>query len=313
MRAFPTDGRKPLRRRRVDLDPEEVQIGERPHDLPVTRDLRVEIQVEQDVHVRPGPFAQRPQMPPEIRDDLAVDVLARFERSAEARRPASRRACRVVEDVGLQRRETAFTDLRSKGRDPLDVGDRVPVVLRQPDPPGSAVRPVHRHPVSHPAAEQVAAGDAERLRPGVEHRVLDRSDAHRHDPGHRLSCPDQEPLVDPLDIPNPGADDALRELLDDRGDADRAPVLVVLAPADDAVVGRQPDEVVVPPTGVAVPGFDAPDLHPSLPSPAGTPPSHSPITSSVFSPRPGIGSSGPDGRASKRMAPVGRPTSPRVG
>src|SRR3546814_15704328 len=57
------------------------------------------------------------------------------------------------------------------------------------------------------------------------------------------------------------ADHPLRHLLDDGGDTRRAEALVELAPADDAVLGGQLDEVIVPPAGVAVQRLDLGDLH----------------------------------------------------
>src|SRR6185295_4294772 len=56
------------------------------------------------------------------------------------------------------------------------------------------------------------------------------------------------------------ADDACGQPLDRRRHAWRAKTLVVLAPADDAVLGHDLDEVVVPPAGVACERFDASDL-----------------------------------------------------
>src|SRR2546423_928824 len=57
------------------------------------------------------------------------------------------------------------------------------------------------------------------------------------------------------------ADDALLQPLDDGADPGRAEALVELAPADDAVRGRQLQEVVVPPPGIAMQGLDRADLH----------------------------------------------------
>jgi len=53
------------------------------------------------------------------------------------------------------------------------------------------------------------------------------------------------------------ADHARSQPLDRRGHARRAKALVVLAPADDAVLGHDLDEVVVAPAGVAGERFDA--------------------------------------------------------
>jgi hypothetical protein len=57
------------------------------------------------------------------------------------------------------------------------------------------------------------------------------------------------------------ADDPGNEALDHRPDAGRAEALVELAPADHALVGRQLDEVVVAPAGIAGERLDGPDFH----------------------------------------------------
>ena len=57
------------------------------------------------------------------------------------------------------------------------------------------------------------------------------------------------------------ADDARRQPLDDGAHARRAEPLVELAPADDAGVGGELDEVVVAPAGIAGQRLDAFDLH----------------------------------------------------
>jgi hypothetical protein len=53
------------------------------------------------------------------------------------------------------------------------------------------------------------------------------------------------------------ADHARAEPLDGGRHAGRAKALVILAPADDAVLARDLDEMVVPPSGVAGERFDA--------------------------------------------------------
>ena len=52
-------------------------------------------------------------------------------------------------------------------------------------------------------------------------------------------------------------DHAAGQPLDRRADAGRAKALVIFAPADHAVLGRDLDEMVVPPAGVAGEDFDA--------------------------------------------------------
>ena len=61
-------------------------------------------------------------------------------------------------------------------------------------------------------------------------------------------------------------DHPLGQPLDHGGDAGRAEALVELAPADDAVGGRQLDEVVVAPAGIAMKGLERHDLHRGSPT-----------------------------------------------
>jgi hypothetical protein len=57
------------------------------------------------------------------------------------------------------------------------------------------------------------------------------------------------------------ADDARRQPLDHGADARRAEALIVFAPADNAVVGGELDEVIVAPAGIGSEGFDGRDFH----------------------------------------------------
>ena len=130
------------------------------------------------------------------------------------------------------------------------------------------MRPVDPDPVAHLAAEQHVARHAERLGLGVEQRVLDRAETLGDDPAR---C-------------RPGQRDKARrrcardrtgwpttrgcQPLDDRGDAGRAETLVELAPADDAVIGRELQEVVIAPAGIGAQHFKPGDFHSPLPSSA---------------------------------------------
>ena len=67
--------------------------------------------------------------------------------------------------------------------------------------------------------------------------------------------------IDALVLADRLADDARRQPLDDGADARRAEALVELAPADDAVVGGELDEMVVAPARIAGQRLDALDLH----------------------------------------------------
>jgi hypothetical protein len=57
------------------------------------------------------------------------------------------------------------------------------------------------------------------------------------------------------------AEDPWREPFDDGADPGRAEAFVELAPADDAVVGGQLEEMVIPPARVAAQDFEARHFH----------------------------------------------------
>src|SRR3546814_20248107 len=118
------------------------------------------------------------------------------------------------------------------------------------DPPRRAVRPVEADAVAHLAAEQFVAGHAERPRLGVEQRVLDGTQPLRHHAARRRPRQAVEFRVDALMVAGTLADDPLRHLLDDGGDARRPEALVELAPADAAVLVGPLYEVRLPPAGV---------------------------------------------------------------
>src|SRR6185436_978453 len=77
--------------------------------------------------------------------------------------------------------EAFIPDLTADRAHPIEAADRWLVVRRMVDAPSRAVRPVHANPVAQSAAEQHVAGHAERLRLGVEERVLDSSHRQRYD------------------------------------------------------------------------------------------------------------------------------------
>ena len=118
------------------------------------------------------------------------------------------------------------------------------------------MRPVERNAVAQLAAEQRVARHAERLRLGIEQRVLDRGDRLRHHAAGGRPCRRVKLRIDALVIADRLPDHFRGELGDDRADAGRAEVLGEFAPADDAVGGRELDEVVVAPAGIAGERFD---------------------------------------------------------
>ena len=134
------------------------------------------------------------------------------------------------------------------------------------------MRPVDPEPVAHLAAEQLVARHAERLGLGVEERVLDGAErlgdhAAGAGPGGAV-----EVGIDALVLADRLADDARGQPMDHGADAGRAEALRELAPADDAAVGGELDEMVVAPARIAAERLDAryPDarcLHEMFPPP----------------------------------------------
>src|SRR4051794_4911763 len=71
--------------------------------------------------------------------------------------------------------------------------------------------------------------------------------------------------MDALVIEDGLADNPRLEPLDDRGDAGRAEPFVELAPAGDALIGRELQEVVVAPAGIAAQYVEPGHVHRSRP------------------------------------------------
>src|SRR4029079_8418235 len=170
----------------------------------------------------------------------------------------------VEEDVGLERGEALLAHLAPHGLDAVEIDDGGLVPGGMIDAPRSAMRPVDPEPVAHLAAEQLVAGYAEGLGLGVEQGVLDGAqrladDAARAGPGGA-----EEVGVDALVLAHRLADDPRRQPMDDRLDAGRPEPLRELAPADDAAVGAELDEVVVAPAPIAAERLDCRDLHCAL-------------------------------------------------
>ena len=128
------------------------------------------------------------------------------------------------------------------------------------------MRPIHPDTVAQLAAEKRAARHAERLRLCVEQRILDgpeplADDAASGRPGQAIELD-----IDPLVIEDGLPDDAAGEPLDDGADAGRTEALVELAPTDDPILGRQLQEVVIPPAGIAAKNLKARDPHRHTPA-----------------------------------------------
>ena len=85
----------------VDLNPEHVQIRNLTEYFHIAFCGAVEIQIEQDIHVRSGAVAKGFQMGSDIAQHLALDIACRLERNPETRPPAANRAVFVDKGVGL--------------------------------------------------------------------------------------------------------------------------------------------------------------------------------------------------------------------
>ena len=139
------------------------------------------------------------------------------------------------------------------------------------DAPGGAVRPVDPDPVADLAAEQLVAGHAQRLGLGVEQGILDGAERLGDDAAGAGTRRPVEIGIDALVLADRLADDAAAQLVDDRGQARRAEPFRKLAPADDALVRRELDEVVVAPAGIAGQRLYARDFHGAPPVSRGEP------------------------------------------
>ena len=188
---------------------------------------------------------------------MPFHVLVGLKRASEAGRPARHPLAAVVEDVGLERGEARLAHLRAERADAVQAGDHRAVHAGMGNAPSAAVRPVHPNAVAHPPAEQLAARHPEQLRLGVEQRVLDRADPHRHHPRHRLARLRMQLGEHALGVLDALAHHGRGQALHHAGHAGGALVLVVLAPAHDTVLGGELDEMIVAPAGVAVARFDA--------------------------------------------------------
>ena len=249
----------------VDLGPEQVEVRQGAQDAPIAFWIRVVVEVQQDVHVIARAFAEGVQVAAQFAHGVAFDVALRRVRRAEPGRETAHAAAArhgaEVEDVGLERREAALAHLLAERLHAVQVRDGGRIVVRPGDAPSAAVRPVDAHGVAHLAAKQIVARHAEGLGLGVQERVLDGANAHRHHAGHGLPGAGVQALVDALDVVYALAHHHRREFLHHRGDADGALVLVVFAPAHHAVFGGEFHEVVVAPTRVAMASFDGAYLH----------------------------------------------------
>src|SRR5581483_2135827 len=240
----------------VDLDPEHVEVLDRAQNLQIAFGLGVEIEVEQDIHVRSGAVADRFEMHAQVAQHLALDIDLRLERRAEAGTPAGRLAVVIGEDVGLQRGEFFLAHLAPDRLDTVEALDRRLVPGGMIDAPGRAMRPVDANAVADLAAEQFIAGYAEKFRLGVKEGVFDRADGQRYDAARGGPRRGVELGIDPLVLEGVLADHPRRQTLDCRAETGCAKTFVIFTPTDYAVLRRDLDEMIIPPAGVAGEDFE---------------------------------------------------------
>ena len=128
------------------------------------------------------------------------------------------------------------------------------------------MRPVHADAVADLAAEEFVDRHAESPGLGIEQRVLDRAHGERDDAAGSRAGGAVEFGIDALMRADFLADDAGGKALDDSAHAGCAEALVEFAPADDAGIGGELDEVVVAPACVAGQRLDGFDFHCSSPT-----------------------------------------------
>ena len=252
----------------VDLHPEEVERRHGARDLHEALRAEVEVEVHQDVHVAAGALAERRQLVAQRADDPALGVEPGHlgVGAREAGHVRVRGARVEQEDVGLERREPPGHDFLALGDDVVQPAQRRDLhLLRGEQAEVAAVRPVEPQPLALGPPEQLVHGNAERPRLRVEQRVLDGGDGLLDHAARRLPAHGVERGDDGLAGARILADHQRRQAVDGRADADAAEGLVVLAPADDAVIGGELEEVERALAGVGVQVLEARDLHAALP------------------------------------------------
>ena len=138
------------------------------------------------------------------------------------------------------------------------------------DPPGRAMRPIDPYTIAHLAAEQDIARHVERLRLRVEQGILDRTEPLTDNASGGRPGETVELGKDPFVVEDVLPDDPRSEPFDDGTDPRGSETLVELAPGDDAVVGGQLEEMIIPPAGVTAEDFETGHLHRRAPVAQGT-------------------------------------------
>ena len=246
----------------VDLDPEEIERLHRARHLEEALGLEVEVEVDQDVDVRPGALAERRELIADRAQHVALGIeLGEAFVAREARRVQPGPLVEQ-ENVGLER-AVALPDHFLAQRDDVVEGAQGRELhgLRPGQPIGPAMRPVEPDALAHRAAQQLVDRDAERLGLDVEQRVLDRADRLLHHPAAGLAADRVEQRRHRLVGARVLADHDRRQMLDRGGDALAAEGFVVLAPADQPVVGGDLEEIEIAVAGVRMQALERSDLH----------------------------------------------------
>jgi hypothetical protein len=245
----------------VELDPEEVEVFESAYDADESFRPGVEIQVQQDLYIRPRAVAKRLKMGPDAPDERLVDVETGGERGAEARHPGADRSVLVAEHVRLERGKSHLAGILARLSHTVEVRDGGGVERGMVDAPARAVRPVDGNDVPLLTAKQVVDGHAQGLGFGVQQRVFDGTERLGAQSVRSGSRGGRKSGVEALMVVYLLADQTVSIPLDDGREPGRPEGLVEFAPADDAVIGDELEKMIVTPSGIAGQRFDPLDYH----------------------------------------------------
>lgn len=148
----------------------------RGEDLAETSGAKVEVQVEEDVDLVTGAFAERRDVIHEIAEQTPSRDEARLIGPPESRHPSLEPSRALTKQVGLERGEPPLADFTTEFDETATVRDGVSVVRRPGDAPRRGVTPVHPDVVSHLATKEHMARNTETTSLDIEEGVLDRAD-----------------------------------------------------------------------------------------------------------------------------------------
>src|SRR5690606_20041324 len=232
--------------------------------------------VDHEVDVRTGALAKGGELVANGADHLALRIQLREVIAAREAGGVLAGAVVEQEDVGLERGEAPGDDLPAGGDHVVERAQRRDLHRLGPGQAvGAAMRPVQADALAHRPAEQLVDRHAQRLRLDVQKSVLDCADRLLDHASARLAAERVKQGADRLVAPRVLADDRRREVLDRGRHALAAERFVVLAPADQPLVGADLEEIEVPMPGIGVQALEPGDLHglASLPYATLVPPS----------------------------------------